>query len=405
MGGNLLNETENWGYTPRLPLYSEVKQLLPIIEGKPKSLVTSLIAEVYKQAGTPQQPLDWSAPDTWIRDRLDGAEAELAQHIWDLSHRSVNPRHIRGSYYFINRHNLLDVDPSGIYQASVRSSEFLDENTTLLRTIDEREGIPQLLEILATKTLAKFSDLFPEWSAYAQETSKYRATSSIKSLLRDRLGNLLERGLITREGVVYSITPRGIEYASPPSRVSQGSTDPRHVVAQAIRDYNQAQIASLRTLLNLMDPYQFEYLIRDLLEAMGYEHVTVTRESGDRGVDVVATIQFGITTITEVVQVKRHQGTISRPTIDQLRGALPYHNAIRGTIITTGTFSRGCAEAALYMGAAPISLIDGDRLEELLVEHEIGIRKRPAMLYEVDAATFSTDNEHQDVEPLLTRSE
>ena len=64
---------------------------------------------------------------------------------------------------------------------------------------------------------------------------------------------------------------------------------------------------------------------------MGYEEVTVTRASGDQVVDVAATIQPGITTITEVVQVKCHQGSISRPLVEQLRDALPYHKAIGGT--------------------------------------------------------------------------
>ncbi len=117
---------------------------------------------------------------------------------------------------------------------------------------------------------------------------------------------------------------------------------------------------------------------------MGDDDVQVTRASGDRGVDVVATVQFGITTITEVVQVKRHQASIGRPILDQLRGALPYHKAIRGTIITLGTFSSGWKEAALYPGAAPIGLIDGDRLLDLLHEHKVGLKERPATLYEPD---------------------
>jgi len=126
---------------------------------------------------------------------------------------------------------------------------------------------------------------------------------------------------------------------------------------------------------------------------MGYEDVTVTKESGDKGVDVVATVQFGITTITEVVQVKRHQGSIGRPVLDQLRGSLPYHEALRGTIITLGTFSKGCKEAALFPGAAPIGLIDGKRLLELLVEHKIGIIERPATLYEIDENFFQASEE------------
>ena len=83
---------------------------------------------------------------------------------------------------------------------------------------------------------------------------------------------------------------------------------------------------------------------------------------GDKGIDVVATIQFGITTVVEVVQVKRHKGSVSRDVLDQLRGALHYRSALRGTIITTGKFSKGCKDAALLPGAPPIGLIDGEHL-------------------------------------------
>ncbi|NEM89424.1 restriction endonuclease, partial [Escherichia coli] len=100
-------------------------------------------------------------------------------------------------------------------------------------------------------------------------------------------------------------------------------------------------------------------------------------------------VQVGITTITEVVQVKRMQNTITRPYIDQLRGALPYHKAIRGTLITTGKFAAKCAEAALFPGAAPITLIDGDRLLELLIENNVGIRRSNAVeLLDVDLQLF-----------------
>ncbi len=126
-----------------------------------------------------------------------------------------------------------------------------------------------------------------------------------------------------------------------------------------------------------MHPYRFEQLVRELLEAMGYEDVTVTKQSGDKGVDVVATVQFGITTVTEVVQVKRQKDSIGRPILDQLRGALPFHEAIRGTIITLGNFSKGCTEAALFPGAAPVGLINGEKLLELLVEHEYRYPETP----------------------------
>src|SRR5271165_5229571 len=109
---------------------------------------------------------------------------------------------------------------------------------------------------------------------------------------------------------------------------------------------------------------------------MDYEDVRVTKLSGDKGVDVVAKIQFGITEITEVVQVKRTEGVIGRPKIDELRGALPYHKAIRGTMMSLGTFAKGAKDGALFHGAAPITLIDGKRLLELCKKHQVGVKRR-----------------------------
>ena len=47
-----------------------------------------------------------------------------------------------------------------------------------------------------------------------------------------------------------------------------------------------------------------------MLEEMNYQNVEVIGQSGDRGVDVVADIQLGVTSVREVVQAKRHKGTI-----------------------------------------------------------------------------------------------
>jgi restriction system protein len=160
-------------------------------------------------------------------------------------------------------------------------------------------------------------------------------------------------------------------------------------VIQAIKTYNDTQTQALRERLGKMNPYRFESLIKDLLEAMDYEDVIVTKQSGDKGIDVVANYQFGITQIKEVVQVKRQQGSITRPVLDQLRGALPYYQAIRGTIITLGRFAKGCEDAAVFQGAAPITLIDGNKLMELILKHNVGIKTRQVNLIEVDESYFT----------------
>lgn len=376
--------------TPLFPLYSEVRHLLRILEGVPRAEVTSLVRAISEQTGTPQNPVDWSDPDQWIAERLSGDHEALARRIWEESRRTVNPRHMYWAYLFINTHGLLRCDATGLHQATERGAAFLRGASEVVKEVDEVEGIGELLSIMATEQTARRSDLLPEWSVFLSQHSKFRTPATARDTLRRRLLNLTERKLVSRQGHTYTITDQGARYAQEFSIVS---LDPSRDVARAVDAYNRAQREALRERLSRMHPRRFEEIVRRLLEAMGYEDVTVTKDSGDKGVDVVATVQFGITTITEVVQVKRRTGTTGRPVLDQLRGALPYHEAIRGTLITLGRFSRGCTEAALFPGAAPITLIDGEKLLELLAEHEVGVRSRRVALHELDESAFSSLDE------------
>ncbi|MBK5965756.1 restriction endonuclease [Thiocystis minor] len=387
--------------TPLFPEYSQVRSLLPIwANTTTKSAVLNLINAVWDQTGTPQNPVDWSHPDEWISERLTGEDAELATRIWSKSQKTINPRHLYGVYLFINSYQLLIPDSEGVYRLSARGQAFLDEDPMAVREIDEAEGLPNLLLILAAHSPAKRGDLLDDWAEFLHKHSKYGTASTIKDTLRRRILNLVERGCIAREGNTYTITNQGIAYAADSSEIA--TERPHQEVLNAIKRYNDTQIQALRDRLGKMNPYRFEALIRDLLEAMDYEDVIVTKQSGDKGVDVIANYQFGITQIKEVVQVKRYQGSITRPVLDQLRGALPYHQAIRGTIITLGRFAKGCTEAALYPGAAPITLIDGDKLMELLVKHGVGIKKRPQTLVEIDDSYFAEADATDGDEALLT---
>ncbi len=125
-----------------------------------------------------------------------------------------------------------------------------------------------------------------------------------------------------------------------------------------------------------MGAFKFEELIKLLLKEMGYDNVATTSPTNDKGVDVAGTIELGISAVREVIQAKRHKGTINRPVLDQVRGSLHRFNAVRGTIITTGRFSKGMERAAFERSAAPITLIDGDKLLDLLIEYAIGVTKR-----------------------------
>ncbi len=391
--------------SPSFPLYSEVRILLTLLQGVSKAAVKSMASAIDDQKGTPQNPVDWSEPDTWIAERLKDNDAKLAQHIWQDSHHAISPRYIAGANFLIRIYDLLVPDVEDIYHISERGRLFLENDPQTVREIDEVEGILQLLTILATKIQAKRSDLLPEWGDFLHAHSRYGTEVTIKDTLRRRLVNVVERGLVLRIGNSYKISPEGLAYitsgTSQSAKIALQEVNPRREVMLAVEAFNTQKRKELRKQLKTMHPYRFEHLVRDLLEAMGYEDVVVTKASGDYGVDVVATVQFGITTITEVVQVKRRQDSIQRPTLDQLRGALPYYKALRGTIITLGTFSAGCINAALYVGAAPIGLIDGEKLLDQLIRYEIGIKNRPVSLYEIDEEYLRTSNEPHEAEISL----
>ena len=137
-----------------------------------------------------------------------------------------------------------------------------------------------------------------------------------------------------------------------------------------------------------MDPRRFETLVCELLECMGYDEIHLTPSQNDMGIDVIANIELGITSVREVVQVKRQHRAIHRPVLDALRGSLHRFDAVRGTLITTSSFSKGTRAAAFERGAAPVTLIDGARLIDLLMAHELGVKPISLKLWQVDPSKF-----------------
>lgn len=381
--------------TPLFPSYAQAAALMKASTGIPAKAVRDMITAIHDQTGTPQNPVDWSDPDTWIAERLHGDHAALALRVWQTDDHVLNPRHSYGSWMFIKNYSLMDVDGEGLWRPSESGDQFLDGDDKILKKLDDEEGLLTVLELLSGFEMAKRSDILPEWMSYLHKVSNFASESSCKTTLHQRLSNLVARGLVERQGNRYQIAPSGLAHLK--ESLPKRPDDPRKAIIDGVNRFNQQQKKQLRDYLSKMDPYQFEALIAELLRAMGYEDVEVTKASGDKGVDVVGRVQVGITTITEVVQVKRQQGSVTRPVVDQLRGALPYHKAIRGTLITLGKFASSCEQAALFPGAAPITLIDGERLIDVLIENQVGIRKsRPVELLELDTSAFELPEDAED---------
>ena len=59
-----------------------------------------------------------------------------------------------------------------------------------------------------------------------------------------------------------------------------------------------------------------------------------------------------------------------------------------GTINVSGESGEGAKDAAFEMGAAPITLINCETLIDLLIQRQIGVKKKTVEYYELDDSAF-----------------
>ena len=143
-----------------------------------------------------------------------------------------------------------------------------------------------------------------------------------------------------------------------------------------------------------MDPFQFEFLIADLLKEIGYENVEVTRRSGDKGIDVMANLTMdGITDVKTIIQAKRFKAgnNISGKVITQLRGSAEVDQ--RGLVITTSDFTKDAVNESKAPNKMPVSLVNGNKLINLLIKHGVGVKKESVALYSVDNEYFENEED------------
>ena len=170
-----------------------------------------------------------------------------------------------------------------------------------------------------------------------------------------------------------------------------------------LEEQNARVRKELKERLHSIDPYQFELLVGDLLKKIGFENVEVTKRSGDNGIDILANLTVGgVTSVKTVVQVKRYKegNKISGSVIRELRGSAEVDQ--RGLVITTSDFQKNAIEEAKAPNKMPVSLINGAKLIDLLVNNEVGIKKTPATILDVDHEYF--DNEAELSSETLSRT-
>lgn len=125
-------------------------------------------------------------------------------------------------------------------------------------------------------------------------------------------------------------------------------------------------------------PAFFERLVVILLSQMGYgSEGTLAKaigKSGDGGIDgVIHQDKLGLDVV--YIQAKRYdqQNSISRPDLQAFVGSLAGHQSTKGVFVTTSYFSKPALEY-LKTIQTRIVPVDGRKLVELMIEHEVGTR-------------------------------
>lgn len=122
----------------------------------------------------------------------------------------------------------------------------------------------------------------------------------------------------------------------------------------------------LITILQQLSPKEFESFIAKLLELIGF---SAARQSyvGDKGIDVIGSLDTGLTSTVMHVQVKHVTGNVGIEEVLKIRGTLSSDE--HGAIITTGGFTKQAQEEAQNEKKKLITLIDGEKLIDMILEH------------------------------------
>lgn len=178
---------------------------------------------------------------------------------------------------------------------------------------------------------------------------------------------------VKRNKTEKSVKKETVEHQTPEEKLENAYDSIRESLASDL----------LQTVKN-NSPDFFEQLVIDLLVKMGYggsrqDAGKAVGKSGDGGIDgIIKEDKLGLDVI--YIQAKRWENTVGRPEIQKFAGALQGQRAKKGIFISTSDFTANAREYAARI-ENKIILIDGERLSQLMIDHNIGVT--PVASYEL----------------------
>lgn len=139
-----------------------------------------------------------------------------------------------------------------------------------------------------------------------------------------------------------------------------------------LRDELKIQVSNfLKSDSNLLNSDSMEYLVRDLMGALGAdEKIIVPKSKYPKGTDVDVIALFHKLQTAICIQVKKHDHSTGTHSIDQILKGLPlveeeFNYGTQGWVINTGNFDESADALAK---AEKIRLINGDELAEMILD-------------------------------------
>jgi restriction system protein len=160
--------------------------------------------------------------------------------------------------------------------------------------------------------------------------------------------------------------------------VTQVPEGPQEGISRILKLANDALAAELIDEIKQCEPAFFEELVVRLLIAMGYggnrrDAGRSVGKSGDGGVDgIINEDPLGLDTI--YLQAKRWQNPVGEGDVRDFIGALDIKGVKKGVFLITSSFSPSAVHAVRTIRSdKKIVLIDGTRLAQLMIEHNLGV--------------------------------
>lgn len=143
-----------------------------------------------------------------------------------------------------------------------------------------------------------------------------------------------------QKGSKNNTEPKKLNTSVPKSVIGHKEKPPK-----SIRIKEKKRIAE-RPLPNYSNGHEYEFFVAEFLRRKGYQHVTVTRLSGDFGADIICMDAKGRKI---AVQCKLYSRPVGYKAIQEVISGMQYYRCDQAMVVTNTTYTKQAVEAAQRM--------------------------------------------------------